>query len=149
MGWGESRQDRRGAIVADWIGMENLVIFNIGDTPTFKRGMQHSILDLTLGSEGIAPKIEKWQVLDDVETLSLHQYIQFEIKESDNHGEQADSQMIKGWKVKSLDKEKPRHTIREMEITDEVSLTEKATIACDSAMKRIGGEKKERSILVE
>jgi len=52
----------------------NLNICNVGNTPTFERGLSHSILDLTFVSPLTAQKIVGWSVLDE-ETRSDHKYI--------------------------------------------------------------------------
>lgn len=134
-GWGESRQDRRGTLVAEWIGAENLVILNRGVVPTFRRRSQESIIDLTLCTENLAPKITEWEVLDDVETLSFHQYIQYEIKEETNPREIGE---FKGWKVQTLDVDKLKQKVGEGEINNEYDLADRLREACDYAMRRVG-----------
>lgn len=141
-GWGETRQDRRGLRVSEWIWAENLVILNTGNVPTFVRGVQKSIIDLTLGTERIATKVENWQVLDDVETLSLHQYITFEIREAGLDFHRGEELQFKGWKVKSLNIDKLREIVREADITNETNLTQEVSRACESTMKKKGFEKK-------
>lgn len=141
-GWGEHRQDRRGVVVSEWIEAENLVIFNNGEVPTFRRGTQNSIIDLTLGSEGIASKLRNWEVLDDVETLSLHQYIQLEISEDGPGQENTQSQVFKGWRVQTLDGDKFRQIMRDAVITNETNLVENIISACDSTMKKRGTNKR-------
>lgn len=141
-GWGCPIQNRRGRIVAEWIEAENLVIHNVGNTPTFKRRAQESIIDITLSSEGIAANIYNWQVLDDFETLSLHQYISFEV--NNNNTRSTDPQVtntFKGWNLKSLNKDALRNHVSGCTATDEKELSLLITSACNKSMKKRSTQK--------
>lgn len=130
--WGSPRQDRRGELVSEWAASLGLVIQNSGICPTFRRGSQESHIDITLTSEGIAAKIQNWMVLDNVESLSLHQYISYEISDTTV---QTDGAEIKGWKEKTLDCDELRSQVRGKQAQDEVELTQIITAACDKSMK--------------
>lgn len=130
--WGSPRQDRRGELVSEWAASLGLVIQNNGICPTFRRGSQESHIDITLTSEGIAAKIQNWMVLDNVESLSLHQYISYEIADTTV---QTDGAEIKGWKEKTLDCDELRSQVRGKQAQDEVELTQIITAACDKSMK--------------
>lgn len=78
--WGSLRTDSRGAIVTEWIAQENLTVLNWGGIPTFRRRDQESQIDLTLCTGALGSKIN-WQVLEEEETGSDHQYIEIEIRE--------------------------------------------------------------------
>lgn len=73
--WGCPRNDRRGDILMDMINTAGLVVCNKGNRSTFHKG---SIIDLTIATPRTAQKMTKWKVLD-IETLSDHHYILFEI----------------------------------------------------------------------
>lgn len=77
--WGAARADARGEYIADWMGTNDLVVSNVGNTPTFVRGSSNSIIDITLSSPGAARRITNWVVLEE-ETFSLHKNINFNIK---------------------------------------------------------------------
>lgn len=138
-GWGCNYQDQRGKVVAEWIESNNLVIQNRGNTPTFKRGTQESIIDITLSSESTAARVTNWKVLDDVESLSLHQYISFEIN---NITPTIKDDAPKGWKINTFDKEAFRREIRGCTADDEKELIALLERGCNKSMKKRGNEKK-------
>lgn len=138
-GWGSAIQDRRGYLVTEWIESENLIIHNNGNKPTFKRGNQGTFIDVTLSTEGIASKIRHWKVRDDIETLSYHQYIDFEIT---NSHRTENAEKSEGWKINTINIELLRSKLTERRAENETQLTELIVEACDVAMKRKGGEKK-------
>lgn len=75
--WGSATTDRRGRSLVEWVGSNQLTILNDGHTPTFRRGQQSSILDLTLVSASLISA--NWMVHDHRESLSDHQYISVDI----------------------------------------------------------------------
>ncbi|KAL1447005.1 hypothetical protein WDU94_003521 [Cyamophila willieti] len=143
-GWGCTFQNHRGRIVAEWIEAENLVVHNTGNIPTFVRGPQESIIDITLSSEGIAANVSNWQVLDGIESLSLHQYISFNI----NNIRSPIPQVIntsKGWILKSLNKDVLRNQVRGCTARDENELSQVIISACNKAMKKTSTQKRKES----
>jgi len=76
--WGSAVSDQRGYGLASLAASLNLNVCNIGNTPTFERGLSHSILDLTFASPLTAREIVDWSVLDE-ETRSDHKYIFYRI----------------------------------------------------------------------
>lgn len=67
--WGMNITDRRGYVMTEWTAANNLVIANQGMTPTFKRQGYTSILDLTIVTENLKPRVTKWEVME-AESLS-------------------------------------------------------------------------------
>lgn len=138
--WGETRTDARGTLFADWIERMELVVSNIGRTPTFRRGEQKSILDVTLTDQNTARKVVGWKVLEKG-TGSHHGYISFEIQ-----GEPQQNFDIKrkGWNTKKLDMEAAEKACREAEFPVVTGSAEKAAIdlvrklrkICDASMPR-------------
>lgn len=55
-----------------------MVVMIRGSKPTFQRGDSHSFIDVTLARESAASKVGNWKVLEE-DSLSLHNYIEFEI----------------------------------------------------------------------
>ncbi|XP_053994616.1 uncharacterized protein LOC128884937 [Hylaeus volcanicus] len=98
--WGMLRPDTRGRYVVEMAARRNLVILNRGSSTTFRRfGYQETIIDITMASEGVAPRIEDWKVLEDY-TGSDHQYVSFRIS-----GERRRSRVSpahRGWNLKTL-----------------------------------------------
>ena len=78
--WGE-KQDPRGETLTDWLSQLQLIVTNEDTTPTFVRGIQESVLDLTLCPSGCANVVQRWEALEE-ETLSYHKMICFVIVEA-------------------------------------------------------------------
>lgn len=78
--WGASKTDKRGYLLLDWIAVNNLVVLNEGDQPTFHRAGQESHVDLTLCSEQTADTISSWSVLSHEENLSDHYCLEFTLE---------------------------------------------------------------------
>jgi hypothetical protein len=57
-----------------------LVLHNAGSSATCVRPQGESIVDLTWSSPAAARWVESWGVLDDVETLSDHLYIEVAVR---------------------------------------------------------------------
>lgn len=83
--WGSRTTNRRGLAVEEWIGKLNLIVANTGTRPTFERREQSSFLDLTISNHKLTNRIINWAVLTDLESLSDHKYIVFEILEKETH----------------------------------------------------------------
>ena len=73
--WGNKSNDGRGRVVLQLAAELNLVILNDGKVPTFSKGTANSFIDLTLVSSELAKDIKDWRVLEDLESLSDHNYI--------------------------------------------------------------------------
>lgn len=80
--WGSPRTDVRGEEVEDWMVTSGVVILNRGSTNTCVRQQGGSIVDLSFASPALASCVENWRVVDELETLSDHLYIRFEISSS-------------------------------------------------------------------
>lgn len=74
--WGSSRPDEKGEAVADWAAGLGLRILNRGSRFTCVRMRGGSIVDLAFATPCIARRVRGWRVLEGVETLSDHRYIQ-------------------------------------------------------------------------
>lgn len=70
--WGSPiLNDIRGWLLKDWLNGSEIIVLNTDSKPTFMKGAQRSHIDLTLGTESIAPEVSGWRVLDE-ENLSGH-----------------------------------------------------------------------------
>ena len=74
--WGSPTEDKRGAVMTEWLNEANLTVLNRGNKPTFVRNGRGTYIDVTLCSEETARKIKNWRVLDE-ETLGCHRMIEF------------------------------------------------------------------------
>lgn len=138
--WNERRLDGRGKKVTEWIASENLVIKNEGTKPTFKKGDQESIIDLTLCTENIAERITGWQVLDEIENGSDHEYICFEVQDNQIRINNI-TPPKKGWNIKTLKTDILKEIIDNQNETEELNardITALTTEVCNKAMKKKG-----------
>ena len=77
--WGNTTTDARGRLVETWALQSGLSLLNRGTVHTCVRARGGSIVDLSLATRAIARRVENWKVEEEVETLSDHLYISFEI----------------------------------------------------------------------
>ena len=84
--WGDKLIDKRGEMVLDFIIDSDLEILNRGYTPTFVRQNSATVIDLTLASKEIHDSIKNWKV-SNVESLSDHRHIRYELKNNGNEFE--------------------------------------------------------------
>lgn len=98
--WGMIKTDARGAIMEEWIAQNDLVVINEGTKPTFQVENYTSILDLTLVTPDLKDQIQNWDVLDE-DTLSDHNYISFELKQTNRLP--GARPKFSGWQTKKFD----------------------------------------------
>lgn len=104
--WGSPADCCRGSVVVEWAVEAGLVLLNRGTANTFVRDGGGSIVDVSFASPSIAARIAKWKVLEDVETLSDHRYIWFEVSPSRNAARpNIRVSPFPRWSVKKLDRE--------------------------------------------
>ncbi|CAG4927182.1 unnamed protein product [Colias eurytheme] len=77
--WGSSASDARGDVLVEWLAAQNLVSLNQGTEHTCVRMLGGSVVDVTFASPSLACRVKGWRVLSEVETLSDHKYIRFEV----------------------------------------------------------------------
>ncbi|KAK9737990.1 Endonuclease-reverse transcriptase [Popillia japonica] len=70
--------DPRDQVITEWLAANDITVANEGQSPTFQRRDQPSIVDLSLTND-MKPQITKWHV-SDKESLSDHNYILFDIE---------------------------------------------------------------------
>lgn len=83
--WGSTRTNTRGKQLEEWVSKANLTILNTGNRPTFERRGQIAHIDLTITNDVMIGKTKNWMVLSDLETLSDHKYIVFEVITNDKN----------------------------------------------------------------
>lgn len=143
--WGSYTTNIRGRILSEWIHSSNLCIVNVGNTPTFRREDQRSVIDVTFASEAIAGKISGWKVLEQ-ETLSLHMYIYFELDLSLNPSTEDGTEVLRKWNVKTFNPDNFKQAIEEesRETTSTEEFMDIILKICEKSMKRAKkGKKKE------
>ncbi|XP_041989124.1 uncharacterized protein LOC121740461 [Aricia agestis] len=145
--WGSPATDARGRAMADWLATTGLVVANRGAVSTCVRWQGESIVDLTLVSPSIARRMSGWRVLEEVETLSDHLYIGFDIASTSEAGRRIPPGGGPRWSLRGLD----RDLLEEAAIVASMSplpsenveecaewLNEAARNICDASMPRAG-----------
>lgn len=106
--WGTLDDRGRGQALLRWAAMYNLTVLNKGSEHTCVRRAGGSIVDVTFASSCLARRVEDWEVMTKVETLSDHRYIQFRIPplSSARSAEQSliPSEIGPKWSLRSLDR---------------------------------------------
>lgn len=115
--WGEWRRDWRGMLVEDLIARLDLAVVNVGDSPTFTRGVARSIIDLTLASQHVARRISGWQVLEE-ESLSDHSYIRFHLGGNDARLDPQAAGRRNSWNPRKIDPAKFDDALEEIKLLD-------------------------------
>ncbi|CAG4935877.1 unnamed protein product [Colias eurytheme] len=103
--WGSSASNARGDVLLEWLAAQNLVPLNLGNENTCVRMQGGSVVDVTFASPTLAGRIRGWQVLSEVETLSDHKYIRFEVLPTAGPTRNTSSAPIEAgprWSLKSL-----------------------------------------------
>ena len=77
--WGSSLVNARGRDVENWLAGLDLRIVNRGSVPTCVSPQGTSIVDITMASPDLLGGISGWHVVEDVETLSDHNYIVYDV----------------------------------------------------------------------
>lgn len=77
--WGSPFTDARGDALQDWAARWGLCLANTGTSPTCVRPQDVSFVDVTWTSWILAGRLHCWTVLEEVESLSDHLYISFEV----------------------------------------------------------------------
>lgn len=79
--WGSKRTNMRGEVLEEWAASLDLVLLNVGTSPTCIRAQGTSVVDLTWCSPDMAKNMSNWRVIGDTETMSDHALIEIEIKQ--------------------------------------------------------------------
>ncbi|CAF4907381.1 unnamed protein product [Pieris macdunnoughi] len=104
--WGDSLTNDRGKAVEEWYTELGLFLHNRGNVPTCVRAQGQSLVDLTFSSPSLASSVQNWKVAEDIETLSDHRYIRFNIFKSQIRYEVGvNRQAFPRWVLSSLNKD--------------------------------------------
>ena len=77
--WGNPTSNSKGEAVQVWAVLSGLSLLNIGSAFTCVRHNGGSVVDLTFATPAVARNVTNWRVEKEVETLSDHRYIRFEV----------------------------------------------------------------------
>lgn len=153
--WGSDITNQRGLQVIRWAAERDLRIVNTGDTPTCVRPQGTSIIDLTWSSPDLLPMINNWQIREDMEWLSDHVGICFDIC-TNRPGLPPSRGINRRWNLKKFDRDFFRAALiwgsRDPDIYGAQNLNQSIRDldklmeqACDVAAPRIGPRKPRRS----
>lgn len=81
--WGSKKDDARGDLIIDWATSEGLVCLNQSNNSICIHPRGESVVDLAWAAPAAARMVKNWRVLTDVETMSDHTYIRFDICNED------------------------------------------------------------------
>ncbi|GAB1869618.1 Reverse transcriptase [Camponotus japonicus] len=102
--WNSRSTDRRGESIIDWTAAIELRLLNKGAKYTCIRPQGCSIIDLSWASSCLMNRVKNWSVLDDVETLSDHQYIEIILKKLHSN-KRSKTPKVHRWNFRKLDEE--------------------------------------------
>ncbi|XP_047996609.1 uncharacterized protein LOC125234422 [Leguminivora glycinivorella] len=106
--WGSPATDARGATLEEWAVASGLAVINQGTANTCVRQQGGSIVDITFASAPLARRVQGWEVLVGVETLSDHRYIRFDVTPSqtqNNPQRTGPAESGPRWALTKLDRE--------------------------------------------
>lgn len=98
--WGSRFTNLRGSTLLEAFASLDIVLANIGDTSTFRRGNQSSVIDITFVSSQLATDVN-WLVREHY-THSDHQALTYEIRPLTNTTRIAHNRIKKRWVQKSF-----------------------------------------------
>ncbi|XP_050358311.1 uncharacterized protein LOC126778732 [Nymphalis io] len=104
--WGNPATNLRGRAVQVWALLSGLSLLNKGQAHTCVRHNGGSVVDVSFATPVVARRVSEWRVEEEVETLSDHRYIQFEISTTRRLAElQRVPTTLPRWSLGQLDRE--------------------------------------------
>ncbi|XP_060881819.1 uncharacterized protein LOC132953336 [Metopolophium dirhodum] len=136
------RNDRRGDRLADLAASLYLLVANSGTIPTYRRCNAESIIDVTFHRTRPPFVLRGWKVLEEAESASDHNYLQFRLDK--DVAIEENPERLRGWSYRRLNSDAlaahlataPLPRADEHTSTDEAAqqLTEYLASACDACM---------------
>ncbi|XP_063634807.1 uncharacterized protein LOC134805430 [Cydia splendana] len=103
--WGSPLTNPKGAALRDWAVATGLAVLNQGNANTCVRRQGGSIVDISFATPAIAARITNWRVLEEVETLSDHLYIQMRVHNAPVVPPMPGRNGFPKWTITKLDRE--------------------------------------------
>lgn len=157
--WRSPVVNARAEPVEEWATATGLLLLNQGAVHTCVRQRGSSIVDLTFASPALARRVQDWEVLEGVETLSDHRYIRLVLSPPGvpSGPSRSPTELAPRWALKSMDAEflleasivqswtpRPEGAV---EVDAEAEwFREALTDVCDSAMPRVKSLPSSRSV---
>ncbi|XP_044583012.1 uncharacterized protein LOC123264033 [Cotesia glomerata] len=150
--WGSKQTNARGKALREAMASLDVVLLNIGGTPTYTKGEASSIIDLTFVSSSLLKGNYSWEVLNTY-TGSDHSAILWEISAGRNPQRATRQTNAAGWKVKDFDSEAlvvaldiDSTIITGNAVEKTKNLMTRIAQACDTCMPRKRGINKRPSV---
>ncbi|XP_052901358.1 uncharacterized protein LOC128307518 [Anopheles moucheti] len=143
--WGSKRTNSRGDAVLETLAQFNVVLGNVGTTPTFRRNDRTSIIDVTFCSPVLAQSLN-WRV-SEAYTLSDHRVVRYYVNRRRSPAP-VPSTSIRGWKTELFDVELFAAALNFGdfgETLDASGLVAALAQACDATMPRRKAPKNAKS----
>lgn len=151
--WGSPITNAKGTAMEDWAGVIGLCCMNSGNQSTCIRAQGESVIDTTWATPVAGRRISQWTVRAEMETLSDHAYITWDVALSRKASNESRSRDVddtnarKRWTLAKLDRDKfvaallasswPAEDGELRQLKEEVSrLREEIRDACDVSMPR-------------
>lgn len=103
--WGSATEDARGSLLSDFAASLELVVCNVGSTPTFRRVNAATVIDVTFSrSRGNRCLVSDWSVITGCYTASDHEYIGYSVLKPEAPRPATDHRATRcpGWSTKKL-----------------------------------------------
>ena len=148
--WNSDRTDWRGDLVLDWAAADGLTVLNQGDTPTFERGLERSIIDVTLAGGLQGRTVDGWKVLNRISTISDHNCIEFSVRATDGNDQRPEAKRPIAWRFDPLIKPELVNAVTAQFLGDEKvatpqTITNALRLACDELLPRKGNNPRRAS----
>lgn len=131
--WDPVHNERRGELLSTWLAALGLYVCNRGVAATYERDGSASVVDVTLASASIVPRIQNWHVLDE-ESYSDHNYIGFTMLQQKPD---TNNTIVNGWAWRKIDYDKIHQFLDTQQVTnDPVKLMLIIKEACDECMPK-------------
>ena len=132
---GDSVVNARGIILEEWLVKNRLLLANTPGEITFRGPRGQSVIDLTLISETSEMSVENWRVQEQLETLSDHELVSFEIHAGQEIVQE--EQEAKGWRYSAAQLERLEKRFARVEVQpNPQDLMKKISDLCDSCLTR-------------
>lgn len=161
--WGCPITDARGDALEEWALTTGLLILNQGSVQTCVRQHGGSIVDVSFASPNLVRRVNGWEVMAEVETLSDHRYIRFEVSSMPLPPSRLDRPNVSRdsprWALKRLNPDlleeaaivqawlSTPSTPAETDVQGEATWFQEAmTHICDVSMPRVGAQPPKRRV---
>ncbi len=113
--WGSIYTNHKGQALLEAFAVLDVVLLNVGDKPTFRRGESKSIVDLTFASDSLVGDVVNWSVSDHY-SYSDHSYITWAFRSDSTDSIVAKRPCVTKWQATKFDDEVFRLLLNDVNI---------------------------------